>query len=84
MFEWDLEKSEATFKARGFSFDYAAGIFDGPLLEMEDARADYGERRIQAIGRVERDVLFVVYTWRGDVRRIISVSARSFNTESLR
>lgn len=72
MFEWDAEKSEANYRARGFDFAYAAGIFDGPTLEMDDGRRDYKERRIQAIGRVEADVLFVVYTWRGDARRITS------------
>ena len=39
---------------------------------MEDDRVDYGERRIRAIGRAGDDILFVVYTWRGEVRRIIS------------
>lgn len=39
---------------------------------MDDDRADYGERRIWAIGRADDDVLFVVYTWRDGVRRIIS------------
>lgn len=72
MFEWDEAKSEANLRERGFDFAYAAGIFDGPLLEVDDTRADYGERRVQAIGKVGHDLLFVVYTWRGDIRRIIS------------
>ncbi len=72
MFKWESEKSEATLKARGFGFEYAVGIFEGPILEKEDKRADYGERRIQAIGLAGSDVLFVVYTWRDGVRRIIS------------
>ena len=72
MFEWDEAKSEANLMARGFDFAHAAGIFDGPVLEIDDDRADYGEERVQAIGKAGADVLFVVYTWRGDVRRIIS------------
>ena len=72
MFEWDEAKSEANLRERGFDFAYAALIFDGPTLEWDDVRRDYGERRIQAIGQVDEDVLFVVYTWRGAVRRIIS------------
>lgn len=73
MYEWDEAKSEANFRARGFDFAYAALIFDGPTLERNDDRADYGEPRIQAIGKVDGGVLFVVYTWRkGLVRRIIS------------
>jgi uncharacterized DUF497 family protein len=72
VFEWDEAKSEANLRERGFDFAYAALIFDGPTLEWDDVRQDYGERRIQAIGQVDEDVLFVVYTWRGAVRRIIS------------
>lgn len=72
MFEWDENKSEANFRVRGFDFAYAVAIFDGPTLEQDDKRANYGERRIQALGRVADDILFVVYTWRADVRRIIS------------
>ena len=72
MFEWDEAKSAANLKARGFDFAFAARIFDGSTLELDDVRADYGELRIQAIGRAERVVLFVTYTWRGDARRIIS------------
>ena len=70
-------KSLANLRQCGFNFDYAARIFDGPTLEMDGDRADYGEHRIQAIGRAGADILFVVYTWRGPSRRIIS--ARSAN-----
>ncbi len=72
MFEWDRAKSEANLSARGFDFAHAARIFDGPVLEMDDERTNYGERRVWAIGCVAGDVFFVVYTWRNGVRRIIS------------
>ncbi len=72
MFEWDDAKSEANLRSRGFDFAHAVAVFDGPTLEFDDARTDYGERRIRAIGRAGGDFLFVVYTWRGLCRRIIS------------
>ena len=72
MFEWDEAKSEANLRSRGFDFAYASLVFDGPVLEMTDERENYGETRIQVIGQVDEDVLFLVYTWRGDTRRIIS------------
>jgi uncharacterized DUF497 family protein len=75
--EWDEAKSDANLRERGFDFAYAALIFEGPTLEWEDTRRDYGERRIQAIGRVDEDVLFVVYTWRRGVHRIISARLAS-------
>ncbi|MBF0268534.1 MAG: BrnT family toxin [Alphaproteobacteria bacterium] len=77
MFEWDESKSEANFLSRGFDFAYASLIFEGPTLEKDDLRAAYGERRIQAVGRVGEDFLFVVYTWRSGVRRIISARPAS-------
>lgn len=72
MFEWDPEKSEANYRTRGFDFAYAALIFEGHTIELDDRRHRYGERRIQVIGQVDEDILFVVYTWRGGARRIIS------------
>lgn len=72
LFAWDEAKSRRTLSERGFGFDYAARIFLGPTLERQDRRRDYGEVRTQAIGETGGDVLFVVYTDRGEVRHIIS------------
>ncbi len=71
-FEWDNAKSDRNRRERGFGFDYAAWIFDGPTIEAVDARRLYGEVRIRAIGRVDDNVLVVIYTDRGQSRRIIS------------
>jgi uncharacterized protein len=71
-FEWDEAKSDWNFETRGFGFDFAALIFRGVVLEAEDARTDYGERRMRAIGEAEGFVLSVIYTDRGETRRIIS------------
>lgn len=77
-FDWDPVKSAATQAARGFGFAAAASIFAGPVVEAEDTRRDYGEARIRAIGQaVTGVVLSVVYTDRGDVRRIISARMAS-------
>ena len=72
VFEWDDAKSQRNLQERGFGFDHAAAIFTGPTLESEDNRRDYGEVRVQAIGGTGDDILSVVYSDRGDVRRIIS------------
>ena len=71
-FAWDGTKSERNFLMRGFGFDFAALIFSGSVLEAPDAREDYGEIRMRAIGQTQGFVLLVVYTDRGDTRRIIS------------
>ncbi len=71
-FDWDEAKSDRTRRMRGFDFAYAVRIFDGPIIEREDDRRDYGEQRTRAIGIVDGNILLVVCTWRGSVRRIIS------------
>ena len=72
MFEWDEAKSQRNLRERGLGFDTASEIFKGPVLEFEDARRNYGERRIIAVGEHKGRLLAVVYTWRGETRRIIS------------
>lgn len=56
-------------RERGFDFEVATRVFDGRLLQEEDYRRDYRERRIVATGKIETG-LFV--QWRGNQRRIIS------------
>jgi uncharacterized DUF497 family protein len=77
LFEWDEAKSQRALSERGFGFDYAARIFLGPTLEKEDIRRNYGEVQMQAIGQVGRDILFVVYTDRGNTRHLISARLAS-------
>lgn len=81
-FEWDEAKSEANLDERGFDFEFATLIFDGPTFEVEDRRKDYSERRVVAIGVADGLHLTVVYTHRqsasGQVtRRIISARRSS-------
>ena len=71
-FEWDEQKSERNLRERGFDFEYATRIFDSPLVEEEDRRRDYRERRIVVTGTIEDTIFVVVYTLRGKTRRIIS------------
>ena len=67
--EWDDAKSRATLEKHGFDFEYAARIFEGTVLEREDRRRNYGERRIVSVGQIQNDVFVVVYTWRENHRR---------------
>jgi len=71
-FAWDDAKSERNRRERGFDFATAALIFAGPVQTIVDERRDYGEERIIAIGEIDSEVLVLVYTDRGQVRRIIS------------
>ena len=71
-FEWDENKNRENIKKHGISFKRAAKIFSGHVLEWIDSRYDYDEERIIALGRSFRTILYIIYTWRGDARRIIS------------
>jgi uncharacterized protein len=81
-FEWDEAKSEATFAERGFDFAYAALVFDDPSrIERLDKRRDYGEPRWQTFGVIEGEVIFVAFTMRDTVTRIISARRAHDNEE---
>ena len=71
-FEWDENKSEATSAQRALGFEAASRVFNEIYLEREDTREDYGERRFIATGEVDGDVVTVVWTPRGNQRRIVS------------
>lgn len=75
-FDSNPEKSAANLIDRGFDFEFAALIFEGPTLERRDDRRDYGEVRIVATGLAQGIHLTVVYTDRrdkqGPFRRIVS------------
>ena len=76
VFTWDVRKSDANLRARGFDFAFATLIFDARFITQQDVRRDYGEARMIAIGRADGRHLTVVYTdrqnERGIARRIIS------------
>jgi uncharacterized DUF497 family protein len=72
-FSWNEKKRQENWKLRKVDFAEAIGIFDDPeILESPDDREDYGEKRIQAIGKTGGVFYFVVYTWRRETRHIIT------------
>lgn len=81
-FEWDLEKANANLKKHGISFETASYVFeDENRIEIYDKAHSIGEERYITIGMAKR-VLFVVYTERSEVIRLIS--ARIANAEERR
>ena len=74
IYEWDNEKNEINKKKHdGIGFELAVRVFlDSKRIEKYDsAHSTSDEDRWNVIGMVE-NVLFVVYTERGDRTRIIS------------
>ncbi len=73
VFEWDENKARHNLRKHGVGFVASLAVFEDPRrIERVDYRRDYGEDRIQVIGVSAGRVLFVVYTRRGDVIRVIS------------
>ncbi len=78
-FEWDTAKNAANIAKHRIDFGDAVRIFEGPVLEQIDHRRDYSEERVAVTGVVMGLELFMVYTVRGDNRRIISARRASRN-----
>lgn len=71
-FEWDRAKELANRKKHGVDFRTPAKVFLDPhAIEFDDLGAT-DELRFNAIGLVDGRMLFVTYTMRGTVVRIIS------------
>ena len=72
MFEWDETKREWTLKDRGLDFADARPLFDGrPVVEFPAKTPT--EARTLTIGQIGDGKFYtVVWTWRGEARRIIS------------
>ena len=72
-YEWDEEKAAANFAKHGVRFEDACEVFRDPFaIEMFDDRFDYGEDRYAIIGIAKGRMLFVAYSMRIEVIRIIS------------
>ena len=71
-FEWDEEKAAANLRKHKIDFRDAALVFnDENHIEYYDEANSVFEDRYNVIGMVD-DILFVVYTERGEKIRIIS------------
>ncbi len=72
-FEWNPAKRETNLDKHGIDFRDAIALFDDGQIIFEDAtRPEFGERRTKAIGRIGTTLLCVIFTDRGERRRIIS------------
>jgi hypothetical protein len=72
-YDWDDEKARQNETKHGVSFAAVYGFDWSTAIEAEDARYDYGETRMQALGRIAQKYHVLVYTMRGDRIRIISL-----------
>lgn len=71
--EFDPDKRELALVERGLDFGRAAEVFAGHHFTAEDMREDYSEPRYITVGRLDERMVVMVWTPRGEARRIISM-----------
>ena len=71
--EFDTDKRDKTMAERGLDFARAGEVFAGATVTIEDARQNYGEPRFTSVGTLDGRSIVLVWTPRGEARRIISM-----------
>jgi len=72
MIIWDETKREKNLKDHGIDLAGVGGVFDAPMVTVEDERERYGEKRLQSLGWFRDRVVFLVWTERNESIRVIS------------
>jgi uncharacterized DUF497 family protein len=70
---FDPAKRDLTLRHRGLDFASAAEVFATRHMTASDDRRDYGEERFITVGTLAGRVVAIVWTPRGEARRIISM-----------
>jgi len=79
-FDWDEAKAASNLRKHGISFEFAASIFaDVNRIERRDSDLSQDEERWTGIGLVEGLEIYLVYTLRGEVIRLISARKANRN-----
>lgn len=71
--EFDSEKRTKTLQERGLDFARAVEVFKGVHFTGQDTRSNYEEDRFITVGTLDTRLVVLVWTPRGEVRRIISM-----------
>ena len=71
--EFDPVKRDKTLLERGLDFARAGDVFSGIHFTGQDKRQDYEEDRFITVGWLDANVIVMVWTPRGESRRIISM-----------
>lgn len=70
---FDPDKRARTLAERGLDFADAGWVFAGVTATVPDTRSDYGEDRYITAGYLRGRLVVLVWTPRGNARRIISM-----------
>jgi uncharacterized protein len=72
LFEWSEQKRLENLSKHGIDFLDAKEIWQGEVLEVLSAQQEHGEQWHLAYDVLDGRIIAVVFTWRGDARRLIS------------
>jgi uncharacterized DUF497 family protein len=81
VFEWDEEKRQDNLIKHGFDFIDAKEIWSGAVVELPSPQGQHGEERLIAIGMLHNRCITVIYTCRGNNRRLISARKAGKNEQ---
>ena len=81
--EFDPDKQAATLEHRGLDMADAERVFEGPCVTFPDLRQAYGEERFITLGLLSGRMVVLVWTWRNQVRRIISMRKANEREQNL-
>ncbi|MGA2525908.1 MAG: BrnT family toxin [Smithellaceae bacterium] len=71
-FEWDEDKNRENQEKHGVSFEFAQHAFIDPCRVIaEDISHSSRENRFYCIGRINKEIITVRFTYRGNTIRII-------------
>ena len=70
---FDETKRQKTLRDRGLDFADAGKIFEGTVIELEDDRFDYPERRFRTFGLIDNRLVMIAWTPTENGIRVISM-----------
>lgn len=70
---FDPHMRHLTLMRRGLDMADAEEVFESEILSLADDRKDYGEERFISVGYLNGRMVVMVWTPRGENRRIISL-----------
>ena len=73
LISYDPAKRDRTLRERGLDFERSKEVFAGLTIDIPDLRRDCGEPRINSVGHLDRRMVIVCWTPRGEARHIISM-----------
>lgn len=66
MISWEEPKRRENIRKHRIDLADLESVFDNPMVTVEDTRMPYGELRLQSLGLWRGQVVFLIWTPRGD------------------